>query len=81
MLKRLVTVSLAAICFPCIPSSNAATVKATTSKDKLLINLSGEITPGDTDKITKLIKSINGKGQIVSGIFLNSRGGNLQEEE
>lgn len=64
-----------------VPSaSSAATLKSVATKDgKTIVLLSGEITEGDADTLKASIKSANDTGKLVSGIRLNSPGGNLLE--
>jgi membrane-bound ClpP family serine protease len=64
-----------------IPSAaSAATFKSVATKDgKTIILLSGEIAEGDTDTLKALIKTANDAGKLVSGVRLNSPGGNLLE--
>lgn len=52
---------------------------AVTKEGKVYISLSGEIAEGDTNTLKALIKAANDGGRIVSGIRLNSPGGNLLE--
>jgi hypothetical protein len=64
-----------------IPSAtSAATFKSVTTKDGgTIILLSGEILEGDTDTLKASIKTANDAGKLVSGVRLNSPGGNLLE--
>jgi hypothetical protein len=64
-----------------IPSTAlAATFKSVASKDgKTIILLSGEIIEGDADTLKAGIKSANDAGRLVSGLRLNSPGGNILE--
>jgi hypothetical protein len=64
-----------------VPSAaSAATFKSVATKDgKTIILLSGEIAEGDTDTLKALIKTANNAGKLVSGVRLNSPGGNLFE--
>lgn len=58
----------------------SATLTSTTSKEgKDIIFLSGEITDGDSSRFLELVRSSNTAGRAVSGIRLNSAGGNLAE--
>ena len=62
------------------PPSTAATLTSDVSKEgKVVVILTGEIAPGDTDRLQQIIKTANDSGKIVSGIRLNSSGGNLLE--
>ncbi|HEY8096253.1 MAG TPA: hypothetical protein VIE65_09235 [Methylobacter sp.] len=61
-------------------SSQSATLTSYISKEgKVVVILNGEIAPGDTDQLQQIIKTANDSGKIVSGIRLNSPGGNLLE--
>jgi membrane-bound ClpP family serine protease len=61
-------------------SSVSATLTSYVSKEgKVVVILNGEIAPGDTDQLEQIIKTANDSGKIVSGIRLNSLGGNLLE--
>jgi hypothetical protein len=64
-----------------IPSAaSAATFKSVATKDgKTIILLSGEIIEGDADTLKAAIKTANDAGKLVSGVRLNSPGGNLLE--
>jgi hypothetical protein len=58
----------------------AATVRSTISKEnKTIVSIIGEIAHGDADALKGAIKSANDSGRLVSGIRLNSPGGNLLE--
>lgn len=58
----------------------AATVTSYISKEgKAIIILNGEIALGDADQLALIIKTQNAAGRLVSGIRLNSNGGNLVE--
>lgn len=60
--------------------STAANLTTYVSKEgKVVAVLTGEITPGDTDQFQRIIKTANDSGKVVSGIRLNSPGGNLLE--
>ena len=59
---------------------SAATFKSVATKDgKTIILLSGEIAEGDADTLKTAIKIANDAGKLVSGIRLNSPGGNILE--
>ena len=59
---------------------SAATFKSVATKDgKTIILLSGEIAEGDADTLRAAIKTANDAGKLVSGIRLNSPGGNILE--
>ncbi|WGD52912.1 ATP-dependent Clp protease proteolytic subunit [Bradyrhizobium sp. CB1650] len=64
-----------------IPSAaSAATFKSVATKDgKTIILLNGEIVEGDSEALKAAIKTANDVGKLVSGIRLNSPGGNLLE--
>ncbi|MGA9215552.1 MAG: hypothetical protein WBZ54_09895 [Methylocella sp.] len=60
--------------------SAAATLTGYISKEgKVITVLNGEIAPGDTDQLQRIIKIANDSGKVVSAIRLNSPGGNLLE--
>jgi len=62
------------------PPSTAATLTSYVSKEgKVIVILTGEIAPGDTNQLQRIIKTANDPGKVVSGIRLNSPGGNLLE--
>jgi hypothetical protein len=62
------------------PACEAANVTSTVTKEgTVYISLSGEITEGDSNTFKALIKSANDSGRIVTGVRLNSVGGNLLE--
>ena len=59
---------------------SAATFKSVATKDgKTIILLTGEIIEGDADTLKAAIKTANDAGKLVSGVRLNSPGGNLLE--
>ncbi|WP_314952067.1 ATP-dependent Clp protease proteolytic subunit [Bradyrhizobium cosmicum] len=59
---------------------SAATFKSVATKDgKTIILLSGEIVEGDADTLKAAIKTANDAGKLVTGVRLNSPGGNLLE--
>ncbi len=61
-------------------SAHAATFKNIATKEgKTVIMLNGEIAEGDAGMLQAAIKSANDVGKFVSGIRLNSPGGNLLE--
>ena len=63
-----------------IPSSISATLTTYTSKEgKVFVVLNGNIAAGDSDQLQQLLKGANDYGENVSGICLNSNGGNLLE--
>jgi hypothetical protein len=64
-----------------IPSTaSAATFKSVATKDGgTIILMSGEIVEGDTETLKASIKTANDSGKLVSGVRLNSPGGNLLE--
>lgn len=60
--------------------TSAAEISSTISKQgNAILILNGEIVPGDADQVTRLIKSANDTKRVVTGIRLNSPGGNLLE--
>src|SRR3981189_1786563 len=62
------------------PAASAATFKSVATKDGgTIILLSGEIVEGDADTLKASIKTANDAGKLVSGVRLNSPGGNLLE--
>ena len=70
--------AMAAVCFA--NGSVAATLKSIVTKDGyVLISISGEIVEGDADALETAIKAANDSGKFVSGVRLNSVGGNLVE--
>ena len=64
-----------------VPSAgSAATFKSVATKDgKTIVLLSGEIIEGDSETLKAAIKASNDAGKLVSGVRLNSPGGNLLE--
>jgi ATP-dependent protease ClpP protease subunit len=63
-----------------LTATSAATLKSVATKDGgTIILLSGEIVEGDTDTLKASIKTANDAGKLVSGVRLNSPGGNLLE--
>lgn len=60
--------------------ASAADLKSSTLKDgRVVIVISGEISPGDSDALESAIKVANDAGKLVTSIRLNSEGGNLLE--
>jgi hypothetical protein len=60
--------------------ASGASLKSSVTKDgRIVISISGEITPGDTDAFKAAVKTANDAGKLVSSIRLNSPGGNLLE--
>jgi hypothetical protein len=60
--------------------ATAADIKPSTLKDgRVVIAISGEVSPGDTDALKAAIKVANDAGKLVTSIRLNSEGGNLLE--
>jgi hypothetical protein len=60
--------------------ASAASLKPSVTKDgRIVISISGEIAPGDTDAFKAAVKVANDGGKLVSSIRLNSPGGNLLE--
>jgi hypothetical protein len=65
-----------------LPTSNAlsAEIKSLAGKDgRVVILITGEITPGDADNFKSAIKQANDAGKFVPNVRLNSDGGNLLE--
>jgi hypothetical protein len=50
-----------------------------TKEGKVVIALHGDISEGDAASFSNIVKAANAQGKIVSGIRLNSQGGNLSE--
>ena len=71
----------AAIIFFAVPiAAPAATFKSVATKDGgTIVLMSGEIIEGDTETLKAAIKTANDAGKLVSGVRLNSPGGNLLE--
>ena len=62
-------------------TASAATFKSVATRDgKTIILLTGEIAEGDAETLTVAIKTANDAGKLVSGVRLNSPGGNLLED-
>src|SRR3984893_19259123 len=74
-----IVISIAISC--AIPSTNsAATFKSVATKDGgTIILMRGEIVEGDTETLKASIKTANDAGKLMSGVRLNSPGGNLLE--
>jgi hypothetical protein len=74
-------IALATVISCAVPAAAAgATFKSVATKDgKTIILLSGEIIEGDADTLKASIKAANDAGKLVSGVRLNSPGGNLLE--
>jgi len=74
-------IASAIIIFCATPSAvSAATFKSVVTKDgKTIVLLSGEILEGDAESLKTAIKTANDAGKLVSGVRLNSPGGNLLE--
>jgi hypothetical protein len=62
-----------------LPTGSATLTSYVSKEGKVVVILNGEITMGDTAQFQQLIKTPNDSGKIVSGIRLNSPGGNLLE--
>ncbi|MEJ0096312.1 MAG: ATP-dependent Clp protease proteolytic subunit [Methylocella sp.] len=62
-----------------VPAAAATLTSYVSKEGKVIVILNGEIASGDADQLTQLTKSANDSGKIVSGIRLNSPGGNLLE--
>ncbi|MDN4986573.1 ATP-dependent Clp protease proteolytic subunit [Bradyrhizobium sp. WYCCWR 13022] len=78
---RVGSIALTIVLSSAIPSKLlGATFKSVAAKDgKTIIFLTGEIIEGDADTLKAAIKSANDAGKLVSGVRLNSPGGNLLE--
>jgi hypothetical protein len=60
--------------------AQAATITSFVSKEgRVIIVLDGQISPGDAEAVSSIIKTANEQQKLVSGIRLNSVGGNLLE--
>src|SRR5437764_15098844 len=60
--------------------ANAAEIKPVNLKDDSVeISISGNIAPGDIDRLIASIKAANDAGKSVTSLRLNSEGGNLLE--
>src|SRR3954454_1889225 len=60
--------------------ANAAEIKPVNLKDDSVeISISGNIEPGDIDRLMASIKAANSAGKLVTALRLNSGGGNLLE--
>jgi hypothetical protein len=64
-----------------LPScSLAAEIKRLPARgNRVLVLITGEITPGDADTFSAAVKEANGAGKLVANVRLNSEGGNLLE--
>jgi hypothetical protein len=61
-------------------SATSAEIKSLAAKDgRVVILITGEITPGDADNFSGAIKQANDAGKFVANVRLNSDGGNLLE--
>jgi hypothetical protein len=71
-----------AFCLLAVPHTNAfaAVVTSAISKEnKVIVTIVGEISDGDADALKVIVKSANDSGRLVSGIRLDSPGGNFLE--
>lgn len=60
--------------------ASAASLKPSVAKDgRIVISISGELVPGDTEAFKAIVKEANDSGKLVASIRLNSPGGNLLE--
>jgi hypothetical protein len=60
--------------------AKAAEIKAVPVKDgRILIEVTGEILSGDSDKFSQTVKQANDAGKFVANLRLNSEGGSLLE--
>lgn len=67
-------------CFLTTSGSAAATLSNLLSNEgKIILILDGEISAGDADDLKNQIQLANDQGKLVSGVRLNSMGGNLLE--
>jgi len=73
----LVAFSIMAITATDVSSAQLSTT--VTKEGKVVVSLDGEITTGDADAFSNIVKVANSNNQFVSGIRLNSPGGNLAE--
>jgi hypothetical protein len=73
----------AGLLFSLLYGAGAATAANLTSSilgdGKVIVTLDGEITAGDTDRFDALVKAANGQNRMVSGVHLNSPGGDVAE--
>lgn len=66
--------------FVAASAATAADFKSAVLKDgRVVVSITGEISPGDTDSLKTAIKAANDVGKLVTSIRLNSEGGNLLE--
>jgi hypothetical protein len=82
-LPLLVAAAGAIVLAGCVTTSiqaNAADITSTVSKEgKIIVSIVGNIAEGDAETFKSIIKSANDGGRLVSGVRLNSPGGNLLE--
>jgi hypothetical protein len=68
------------ICADLSRPATSATLKSLVGKDgRVIIQISGDIEPGDTEALTAAVKAANDAGKLVANLRLNSEGGNLLE--
>lgn len=76
-----VTLAAGALLTSSSAKASAITSRMTENDGQAVIELTGEIIDGDSVKVANLIKYWNNRDVRVSGIRLNSRGGNVIEAE
>jgi hypothetical protein len=60
--------------------AQSAEIKGIPAKSgNVVVTITGDITPGDADTLTAIVKQANGVGKLVANVRLNSDGGNLLE--
>jgi hypothetical protein len=70
----------AALTVALVAPSVAATITSSAGKDAhVIIQISGEISEGDTETFIEIVKRANAAGKLVANVRLNSTGGNLLE--
>jgi hypothetical protein len=58
----------------------SAEIKSVAGKDgRVVVSIVGDITPGDFDTFSTMVKQANDAGKFVANVRLNSKGGNLLE--
>lgn len=62
-----------------IPAPSAQLDSSITKEGKVVIALYGDIEQGDAESFSNIVKTANAQGKVVSGLRLNSQGGNLAE--
>jgi len=80
MLSSCCATLLALTVLLCPRDAASADIKSVVGKDgSVLVWISGEIVPGDSDAFSAAVKQANDAGKFVANVRLNSRGGNLLE--